>query len=70
MGTTKLKSQKRDSGVLYKSLFNMMSEGVAVNEIIYDKSGRAIDYKIVAVNPAFEIITGLKKRGCYQKTGV
>jgi len=45
----------------YRFLYNSMSEGVALNEIIYDKSGDATDYKIVDVNSSYERILGLKK---------
>ena len=51
--------QKSDQGFL--SIFNSMSEGLAVHELIYDKSGKVIDYKIADINPSFEKITGLKK---------
>jgi PAS domain S-box-containing protein len=42
-------------------LYNSMSEGLALHEMIYDKSGKAVDYRIVDVNPAFEMITGLQR---------
>ncbi|MBK7215103.1 MAG: PAS domain S-box protein [Bacteroidales bacterium] len=44
----------------YRSLFNEMLEGFALHEIIVDKSGKAINYRFLNVNPAFERITGLK----------
>lgn len=36
-----------------KILLDTMTEGVALNEIIYDDSGEMIDYKILNVNKAF-----------------
>lgn len=37
----------------YAMLFNVMDEGVAINECIRDEKGEVIDYKILEVNPAF-----------------
>lgn len=41
--------------------FDNMLEGVAIHEVIYDSSNKAVDYVIIDVNPAYEDITGLKK---------
>ena len=43
----------------YQSLFNSMSEGFALHEILYDESGQPADYRIVDVNLAFERLTGI-----------
>jgi len=48
----------RDSEALYHSLFEMMDEGFAVGEIIRDEGGRAVDYKILELNRAYERQTG------------
>jgi len=45
----------------YHSLYSAMNEGVCLHEIIYDDKGKAVDYRITDVNPAYESITGLKK---------
>ncbi len=52
----------------YRSLFNGMSEGFALHEIICDKNGRPIDYRFTDVNPAFERLTGLKRENVIGKT--
>ena len=44
----------------YRTLFHEMLEGFAVHEIICDRRGVPTDYRFLAVNPAFETITGLK----------
>ncbi|MBV9243127.1 MAG: PAS domain-containing protein, partial [Acidobacteria bacterium] len=44
----------------YRSLFSSIDEGLCIIEMIFDKSGRAIDYRFIEVNPAFETRTGLK----------
>ena len=41
----------------YKLLFNTMSEGVALNKIIYDENQIMIDYRIIEVNKAFHKVT-------------
>lgn len=43
----------RESEAKMQLLFDMMSEGVSLNEAIYDDSGTMIDYRILAVNKAF-----------------
>lgn len=44
----------------YRSLFQEMFDGFALHEIILDDWGNPIDYRFLAVNPAFELLTGLK----------
>jgi PAS domain S-box-containing protein len=51
----------RESENKFKSLYKSMTEGVALHEIIYDELNKAVDYKIVDVNPAYESITGLSR---------
>ena len=46
-----------------RALYTAMTEGVAWHELICDKSGNPIDYRIIEVNPAFEAITGLRRAG-------
>lgn len=36
-----------------------MLEGVALHEVIYNGKGKAINYRILSVNPAFQTHTGL-----------
>ena len=43
------------------NIYNTMSDGMALHEIVYDNSGKAVDYIITDVNPAFEKFTGLNK---------
>jgi PAS domain S-box-containing protein len=42
-------------------IYNSMSEGLAIHEMICDESGQAVDYRYIDVNPAFEHITGLQR---------
>lgn len=48
----------RESEALYHSLFEMMDEGFAVGEIVRDATGRAVDYKLLEINRAYEQQTG------------
>lgn len=51
----------RESEATYRSLYSSMSEGVCLHEVIYDESGEAVDYRILDVNPSYELITGLSR---------
>lgn len=46
----------------YHLLFENMTTGFALHEMIYDDNGVAIDYKFLNINPAYEKITGLKAK--------
>ncbi|HCE47007.1 MAG TPA: hypothetical protein DET40_25955 [Lentisphaeria bacterium] len=52
-----IKSERR-----YRTLFDGMTEGFALHEIICDDAGKPVDYRFLEVNPAFEKLTGLKRR--------
>ncbi|MDY0101872.1 MAG: PocR ligand-binding domain-containing protein [Lentimicrobium sp.] len=43
-----------------RSVFNAMSEGFSIQEVICDESGKPCDLRFIDANPAFEIQTGLK----------
>ncbi len=52
----------------YRTLFREMLDGFALHEIICDSSGRPADYRFLAVNPAFERMTGLKSEAVVGRT--
>lgn len=52
----------------YKGLFDQMQDGFALHEIICDDSGTPVDYRFLAVNPAFEKLTGLKAEDVVGRT--
>ncbi len=58
----------RDSEARYRALFESMSEGFAVHEIVCDEKGRPCDYRFLQANPAFERMTGLKAQEILGKT--
>lgn len=43
----------------YRLLFHKMLDGFALHEIICDTTGKPVDYRYLAINPAFEQMTGL-----------
>ncbi|WP_244148759.1 chemotaxis protein CheB [Desulfonatronum thiosulfatophilum] len=53
-------TEKRKAEQDYQTLFKKMLNGFAVHEIICDSLGNPIDYRFLAVNPAFEKMTGFK----------
>ncbi len=43
----------------YHQLFENLTAGFALHQMVYDDQGRAVDYRFLDVNPAFERLTGL-----------
>lgn len=52
----------RDSESRYRALFEGMTEGFALHEMIFDADGRPVDYRFLEINPSFERLTGLKRK--------
>ena len=52
--------QMRESEKKYHKLYSSMTEGVCIHEIIYNDFNKAVDYMILDVNPAYELLTNLK----------
>ena len=61
--TSRLKAERE-----YRTLFNEMLNGFALHEIIFDSSGKPMDYRFSDINPAFERITGLHRDNILSKT--
>ena len=53
----------RQSEERFRSLFEHMIEGVAIHELIYDEQGHPVDYRILGVNPMYEVHTGMTRDG-------
>jgi PAS domain S-box-containing protein len=53
---SKLRRAERE----YQNLFNSMMDPFALHEIILDSRGEPADYRFLAVNPAFQRLTGLQ----------
>jgi PAS domain S-box-containing protein len=52
----------RESEQRFRSLFESMQEGVALHEMIIDERGKPEDYRILDVNSAYTVITGIDRR--------
>jgi len=53
----KLRAEAQET---YRLLFESMLDGFALHEIICDADGKPADYRFIAVNPAFERMTGMR----------
>lgn len=60
----------RKSEKSYRSLFENITQGFALHKIILDETGSPIDYQFLAVNPAYEKMTGLTSQKILGKTVV
>ncbi len=52
----------------YKTLFDEMLDGFALQEILCNPHGTPVDYRFIDVNPAFERMTGLRAENILQRT--
>lgn len=57
-----------ESELRYRSLFNGMTQGFALHELLHDEKGEYPDCRFLEVNPAFEQMTGLRKSDLIGKT--
>ncbi|MDT8284132.1 MAG: PAS domain S-box protein, partial [Thermovirgaceae bacterium] len=67
-GVTRDISERRKAEQEYQTLFREMLDGFALHEIICDEDGKPADYRFLAVNPAFERMTGFKAEEMLGKT--
>ena len=58
----------RDSEQHLRRLFDSMSLGFSLHEVICDPAGRPVDYRFVEVNKSFEKLTGLVRERLIGKT--
>lgn len=56
-----LQDKLKESEELYRNLFNEMSEGFALREVICDDNGKPIDYEYIDFNESYEKMIGMKK---------
>ncbi|TXM70747.1 PAS domain S-box protein [Methylobacterium sp. WL120] len=57
--------QLRESETRYRTLFESIDVGFCIVEMKFDDADRAVDYRIVEANPAFERQTGTKVAGLW-----
>ena len=68
MERKKIEVELKKSESKYRLLFNNMTTGFALGEIIYDKKGHLIDFRFLEVNSAFEKLVGQKASSLIGKT--
>ncbi|HPN53556.1 MAG TPA: PAS domain S-box protein [Anaerolineaceae bacterium] len=61
-------TQRQTAEQNYQMLFREMRNGFALHEIILDEKGTPVNYRFLAINPAFERMTGLKAGDIVGKT--
>ena len=54
-----VEAARREGEESYRGLFNSIDAGFCIIEMAFDADGRAVDYRIVEGNPAYERQTGL-----------
>lgn len=55
----RMETRLQDSEERYRLLFEKTSDGFALGEMLYGEQGTPSDFRFLAVNPAFERITGI-----------
>ena len=63
-----LDKELRESEKKYRLLFENMTSGFALHEMVYDETGKPIDYRFLVINPAFKKLTGIKDINLIGKT--
>ncbi|HQF53894.1 MAG TPA: PAS domain S-box protein [Fibrobacteria bacterium] len=52
----------------YRKLFENLTTGFALHEVILDDAGEVVDYRFLEVNPAYERMTGLRAQDLIGRT--
>jgi signal transduction histidine kinase len=52
----------REGGARFRTLFESMTEGVALHRLLLDERGEPVDYVLTDANPAYEPHTGIRSR--------
>lgn len=58
----------KDSEQKYRQLFSNMPVGFSLREVVFNEEGKAIDYRYIEANPAFEKMTGINAEEIVGKT--
>jgi diguanylate cyclase (GGDEF)-like protein/PAS domain S-box-containing protein len=60
--TSRLAEKVRESEIRFRMLFQNITSGFALHEIILNDKGQPCNYRFLEINPAFEQLTGLKAK--------
>jgi len=66
--TSKLAEKVRESEIRFRMLFQNLTVGFALHEVVLNDKGEPCDYRFLEVNPAFEQLTGLKSEDLIGRT--
>lgn len=62
-------SERKRAEAQYQTLFRQMQSGFTLHEVLRDRVGRPVDFRFLAVNPAFERMTsGLRAEDLVGRT--
>ena len=56
-----IQNSLKESEERYRKLFTSTNDGLCLHEIIKDEYGKAVDYRILDINPKYETITGMHR---------
>ena len=65
---SRIDHKMRESEERFRKLFEAMTSGSALHEIILDAEGKPCDFRFLEINPAFERIIGLKAENVIGRT--
>ncbi|MCX6159764.1 MAG: PAS domain S-box protein, partial [Ignavibacteriae bacterium] len=68
IGRKKAEEALRESEEKFKLLVTQMKQGLALHEVIYDNTGKVVDYRFIELNESFEKQTGLRREEVLGKT--
>ena len=71
LNTTELRNAEKtlvENEEKFRALYSNMKEGSALHTLIYNDKGIPEDYRIIEVNPAFEVQLGIKRESVVNKT--
>ena len=66
-GQKKIEQTLMESEEKFRTFFETITEGVALHEMVYNKKGEAVNYRIIDVNPAYFTHTGIGRTAALGK---
>lgn len=61
-------SERKAAEERYRQLFENLTTGFALHEVVLDDAGKVVDYRFLEVNPAYERLTGLRAEALIGRT--